>query len=77
MKIPTLKDEWIGLAEDIFYGDEPEYQYVEMQKSFYAGALAVVNIMIRVANSEMPAKKGADVIKSLREEIIKFRETIE
>ena len=76
MKIPTLRDEWISLAEVIFCGLESKEQYIETQKAFYAGATSVLHIMLKVAEKGVIETDGALVIESIRQEIIEFMKTI-
>jgi len=76
MKTPTLRDEWISLAEVMFCGLESEIQYIETQKAFYAGAMSFYNIMIKVAENDMSAAQVASVLESIRSEFLEFSKTI-
>lgn len=70
----TIRSYWNGLISACFAEiDISKTQHDEMQKAFYAGAAAVISIMIDISSDNMSDEAGAELFESLRQEIIDFR----
>lgn len=68
----TIKSMWKDLCNAIFTQKVSRAQYEDMKGCFYAGATAVLSIMGKMADDDVPIEAGATVYENLRQEVISF-----
>lgn len=73
----TINGKWRMFIDAFFPGDTiPAIHHDEMQKAFFGGAAAVINIMIGMAEDDISEAAGAEMLESLRKECVDFRRSI-
>ncbi len=64
-QMKRIKSSWNGFQRDVIPKGASSVQRDEMEKSFYAGAVTVVSVMIRLSSKKIPMDEAAEVFKDL------------
>ena len=68
----TIADQWAEFERRILPKNAPTVQRVETKRAFYAGAQAVLFVMVQIADADASDEAGAAILEGLHDECRRF-----